>query len=423
MNTTSYLLTSLFLAQAGLLSAQTGASAPGSTRELLLAATDHTKDSRARCEAMKALGDSKDETVRYILTKAIMDPDAGVQSCASIIAGETRNPQAVDLLLKNVKGYLAAGSGEKSVIPRLAAINSIWALGEIGSKGIALELREFYRTPDTTLKINNLIGMGKQHGDAAAAAFIKSVALSPEEAGAVRAAAFEMLEEMGEKLTVPGLALSADIGIPPGDIIYSGGLTGEINEWVSPDLPVGHSGILVGTEAGNGRIYVLIGDCVPGFFTPPDVRNIKAWKNFTHQFKYPYYGNKTTSPAPTAEQRAKIVALSLELGTKGYKYDYTHISQKGPVKFDCVGYSEYIYESAGLNPTDNSYESGLGWPLTPWEQYSSLVSGKSRAVVVSPFPPASEVPAVPAEMLKKGLFGAAGEPAKANIIIEPEPAK
>ncbi len=423
MNTTGYLLASIFLAQAGLLSAQTNAPVPGSTRELLLAATDHTKDSRSRCEAMKALGDSKDETVRYILTKAIMDPDAGVQTCASIIAGETRNPQAVDLLLKNVKGYLASGAGEKAVKSRLAAINSIWALGEIGSKGIALELREFYRTPDTTFKINNLISMGKQHGDAAAAAFIKSVALSSAEAGAVRAAAFEMLEEMGKKLTVPGLALSVNIGIPPGDIIYSGGLTGEINEWVSPDLPVGHSGILVGTEARNGRIYVLIGDCVPGFFTPPDVRNIKAWKNFTHQFKYPYYGNKTTSPAPTAEQRAKIVALSLELGTKGYKYDYTHISQKGPVKFDCVGYSEYIYESAGLNPTDNKYESGLGWPLTPWEQYSSLVPGKSQAVVPSPFPPASAVPAAPAEMLRKGPFGAAVEPAEVKTDIAPDPAR
>lgn len=57
------------------------------------------------------------------------------------------------------------------------------------------------------------------------------------------------------------------------------------------------------------------------------------------------------------------------MGKKGLTYSDTHGSQKGPLKFDCVGYTEYLYEAAGLNPTDNSYETGWGWPLTPWEQF------------------------------------------------------
>ena len=110
---------------------------------------------------------------------------------------------------------------------------------------------------------------------------------------------------------------------------------------------------------------------MPNNFKPGGVRNIYSWKNFTHQYMYPYYGNRTTATKPTAEQRERLVKLGLELGAKGLKYSNTHFSQKGPLLFDCVGYIEYIYEQIGLNPTDDSYEYGAGWPLTPWEQFAA----------------------------------------------------
>jgi hypothetical protein len=55
------------------------------------------------------------------------------------------------------------------------------------------------------------------------------------------------------------------------------------------------------------------------------------------------------------------------------RYDGNHVNQKGKWfgsywEFDCVGFTERIYEDIGLNPTSNSYESGWGWPLTPGEQ-------------------------------------------------------
>jgi hypothetical protein len=72
----------------------------------------------------------------------------------------------------------------------------------------------------------------------------------------------------------------------------------------------------------------------------------------------------------------------------GYKvrYDGNHFNQKGKWfsgsggywEFDCVGFTERIYEDIGVNPTNNSYESGWGWPLTPGEQRDS-----SNVVVTS----------------------------------------
>ena len=135
---------------------------------------------------------------------------------------------------------------------------------------------------------------------------------------------------------------------------------------------MGHAGLFIGTEAKDGKIKVVIADCVPDFFKPGGVRNIDSWHNFTHDFMYPYYGSRTTPVKPTPEQRERIAKLAIEMGNKGLTYSDTHFSQKGPVKFDCVGYTEFLYEAVGLNPTENSYETGWGWPLTPWEQFIAV---------------------------------------------------
>ncbi|HAT72339.1 MAG TPA: hypothetical protein DCS63_05940 [Elusimicrobia bacterium] len=278
-------------------------------------------------------------------------------------------------LLGNVEKYLAAARGpyEDDIKARLKAIDSIWALGEIGDPKLMSKLSEFYSESDDVLRVNLIISMGKiSKGDGKAGPFLLKVAASTEETEPVRAVAFEMLEKIGYPSSITNLARSRHTGIEKGDIVYTGGMLGSMAGWVSPDLPVGHSGLFLGTEVNNGRINILVTDCIPNYFTPGGVRNIRSWYHFTHHFFYPYYGNRTTPVKPTPVQRKQLVDLGYKLGGLGLRYNNTHLTQKGPVSFDCVGYTEYIYEQVGLNPTDNSYETGAGWPLTPWEQFIAL---------------------------------------------------
>lgn len=280
---------------------------------------------------------------------------------------------AVKALLANVETYQASqgdrGPYENNLKARLKAIDSIWSLGEIGDPRLMSSLAKFYSEADDVVKMNLLISMGKLKNNQRSGPYIFGVAASPRESEVVRAVAFEMLEHIGYPSTVINLARSRDTGIEKGDLIYTGGIIGTIGSWGNPDLPIGHAGVFIGTEVKDGKINVVIADCVPNNFKPGGVRNIYSWKNFTHQFMYPYYGNRTTPVKPTPEQREQIVKKGLELGKKGLKYTNTHIPQKGPEVFDCVGYVEYLYEQAGLNPTEDKYEFGWGWPLTPWEQF------------------------------------------------------
>jgi hypothetical protein len=282
---------------------------------------------------------------------------------------------AVDSLLANIENYQEPlgnkGPYENNLKARLKAIDSIWTLGEIGDPRLMGKLSKFYSEADDVVKVNLIISMGKLKKNQKSGPYIFDIAASAQENAVVRAVAFEMLEHIGYPSTVLSLTPSKNAGIEKGDIIYTGGIIGTIGSWGNPDLPIGHAGLFAGTEIKNGRINIIITDCVPNNFKPGGVRNIYSWKNFTHQYMYPYYGNRTTTPRPTAEQRERLVKLGLELGAKGLKYSNTHFSQKGPLLFDCVGYIEYIYERTGLNPTDDSYESGAGWPLTPWEQFAA----------------------------------------------------
>ena len=393
---------------------------------LLTEALNQDKDTAYRCAAIEALASSKDEAVALALTAAINDPNPGVQLCAARVAGEAKNSAAVDALVANIESYSyrsdTRGPYENNLQARLKAINSIWSLGEIGNSKVMDKLAKFYSDSDDVIRINLIISMGKLQNSSKAGPYIKAIAASATETAVVRAAAFEMLEETGQESALPGLTPSRSDGIEKGDIIYTGGIVGSIGAWLTPDLPIGHAGIFAGTATGNGRIYVVIADCVPDNFKPVGgVRNINSFKNFTHQFKFPYYGNRTSKTRPTAAQREKIVALALKLGTtKGLHYSQSHASQKGHVDFDCVGYTEYLYEQAGLNPTDNSRETGLGWPLTPWEQFEATVPNTTHT---SRSMDASQTMITPSnnavEMLKNGLFGETGELAEPDTQITP----
>ena len=298
---------------------------------------------------------------------------------------------AVDALLANIENYQYAarnvnkGPYEDNLKARLKAIDSIWSLGEIGDPRLMSKLSKFYTEADDVIKMNLMISMGKLKNNSKAGPYLFNVAANSQETEVVRSVAFEMMDHIGYPSTVINLTPSKNTGIEKGDLIYTGGITGSISGWFSPDLPIGHAGLFAGTETKNGKISVVIADCVPDNFKPGGVRNIYSWNNFTHHFMYPYYGNRTTPVKPTAAQRERLVKLALETGKKGYKYSDTHASQKGPTEFDCVGYTEYLYEQVGLNPTENSYETSWGWPLTPWEQFIAVKPNlPAQSVIILP---------------------------------------
>ncbi len=349
------------------------ASDSKSATNLLAEALRTDKDSGYRCSAIEALGASKDSAIAKGLAGLLTELDPTVRDCAIRSAGESKNEFAVEPLLFTVEVYMNSGVGrhsyEDNMKARLKAINAIWSLGEIGEPKLMANLAKFYSQADDVIKMNLLISMGKLKKNEKAGPYLFNIAASAQETEAVRSMAFEMMDYIGYPSAMTNLAPSKNPGIEKGDLIYSGGITGTISGWVSPDLPIGHAGLFAGSEIKDGKIKVTIADCVPDFFKPGGVRNVHSWEDFTHKFIYPYYGNRTTPVKPTADQRERLVRLALKLGTKGYKYSDTHFSQKGPTEFDCVGYTEYLYEQVGLNPTDNSYETGLGWPLTPWEQF------------------------------------------------------
>ena len=322
---------------------------------------------------------------------------------------EASRAAAVDALLANIETYQAAaaspnkGPYEDNLKARLKAIDSIWSLGEIGDPRLMGKLSKFYTEADDVIKMNLLISMGKLKSNTKAGPYLFDIAANVQESEVVRSVAFEMLEHIGYPSTVINVQRSAKVGIEKADLIFTGGITGTISGWVSPDLPIGHAGLFVGTEVKNGKIKVVIADCVPDNFKPGGVRNIDSWNNFTHHFMYPYYGHRTTPVKPTAAQRERIAKLAIAMGKKGLTYSDTPASQKGPLKFDCVGYTEFLYEAVGLNPTENSYETGWGWPLTPWEQFIAVkpaaaskpagalivtnqsVAGPSQAIITNGF--------------------------------------
>jgi antitoxin component of RelBE/YafQ-DinJ toxin-antitoxin module len=298
---------------------------------------------------------------------------------------------AVNELLANIENYQASsrlgnkGPYENDLKARLKAIDSIWSLGEIGDPRLMSKLGSFYGQADDVIKMNLLISMGKLENNTKAGPYLFDIAADTRETEVVRSVAFEMLEHIGYPSTVINVARSKEVGIEKADLIYTGGITGSISGWFSSDLPIGHAGLFVGTEVKDGKIRVIITDCVPDNFKPGGVRNIDTWSNFTHHFMYPYYGNRTTAVKPTAAQRDAIAKLGLEMGKKGLTYNDTHVTQKGPVKFDCVGYTEYLYEAIGINPTEDSFETGWGWPLTPWEQFISLKPNtKPQGAIIVP---------------------------------------
>lgn len=324
------------------------------------------------CAGVKSLAAGSDKASAQSLADLVNDPDPDVQSCAIRAAGESKNKFAAEALLANVENYQASrdakGAYEDDLNARIKALDSIWALGEIGDPKVMGRLLKLFDTSDDVVKINMAIGAGKtKSGDASK--FLYELAGKTDESNVVRAAAYEMLGEIRAK--APAARLSAKDGMEKGDLIYTGGIFGIPQGWIK-ETPVGHAGLYGGTEVKDGKIVVVIYDCVPDNFKPyGGVRKIYSFYNFTHHTMYAFYGNRVTKTRPTPAQRDLIIKAAR--AKLGHHYSDTHFSQKGPEDFDCVGYTEYAYEAAGLNPTPNNQETGWGWPLTPAEQFAATV--------------------------------------------------
>lgn len=191
------------------------------------------------------------------------------------------------------------------------------------------------------------------------------------------------MNKISKKVLITILAATFSAGlqkasaIEKADILYTGGHPGIPLAWIN-HLPIGHTAIFVGTKKENGRVVAEMVDSIPNSEKHGGIRK-SNWRRFTCNFRYPYYGNRTTSPKPAKEQRDLIVEAALS--KVGGKYGVTHLFQKGPKTYDCVGISEYAYESVGLNPTPDKLETGWGWPLTPAEQFANTIANHPGAGV------------------------------------------
>lgn len=343
-------------------------------RMMLGDAMDPSRDPGYRCSVIDILGSASDDSVRKELASSALDADPGVRVCATRQLGLQKNEHAVPLLVANIEAYLG-GSGNKGAYEddfraRMSALNSVWALGEISNSKVLGELQRLYAAADELFRMNIAFSAGRQDASRSAS-FLRRIAGSADETEIVRSAAFEMLDRLGRADGLSTAPSSAPSAVRKADLLYTGGIVGTVSDWFSDMLPLGHAGIYGGTRVEDGKILPVIYDCVPNHFTPGGVRTV-GWYNYTHHMKFPVYAIKTSKAPPTDRQRAAIIRAAL--APQGKEYSDSHLSQKGPDAFDCVGYTEYAYEAAGINVTPDDYETGWGWPLTPAEQYDFAVN-------------------------------------------------
>ncbi len=304
-------------------------SAAGEFEPLKTASGFHAGD---RAPASASI--DSDNSKQALLRKIIEDTANVLDNAAAVSAGlklrVERDIPSEDVLFRFLEagaGKIVIGETAEFLENKLMIIDAVWALGEIGDTGSARRLAEFCPTADNTVKLNIEAALSK-------------------------------IKSGGD---IPKPCFPDPSAIIPGDLLFRKGYVGTFNP-VTGDDPVGHAGIYIGFENDQPMVIdagLIMRKITLNFF-------IRDW---------PYYGNRTTFPAPDQPQRKMIIDFAA--AQIGKPYDMLHSTQKGPEKFDCVGLTEAAYEYAGLNPTPDNLESGAGWPLTPYEQYShTLPSGK-----------------------------------------------
>jgi len=131
--------------------------------------------------------------------------------------------------------------------------------------------------------------------------------------------------------------------IEPGDIVYSDteGIWSGIGYSSAKKrfgIGVGHAGIYIGKKNGVDMVIHCAEYCGVDEITLEDFPGKSIYK-----------GARTTIPAPTPEQRQKI--LKFAKNNLGKDCGYIPWKKKGPEYFDCTGFTEAAYEYAGLDPT------------------------------------------------------------------------
>ncbi|MBI4656707.1 MAG: HEAT repeat domain-containing protein [Elusimicrobia bacterium] len=376
------------------------------------------------CSNIRKLAGSGNPSDLERIAESILSTNEAIKSCAIQAIREQKGPYAVDKLLDNIDDYVRdqkhKGAYEENLKKKLKAIDSIWALGEIGDPIVMSSLLNFYDESDETVRMNIIISIGK-FKTKGARNILEILIKSSNETVVIKSMAFEMLDEMKGSPENLIMAQPSPSSIRSGDLIYSGGLTGA-PLIITGELPVGHAGIFAGTEIENGKITPVIADCVPNWFKPyGGVRKIIKWKHFLHNYKYPFYGNRTLKMPPDEKQRQDIVQIALQMAAAGFKYTEKHLQQKGPELYDCVGFTEAVYERAGMNPTPNEKESGWGWPLTVAEQFESTVSNSLIPPTTIPMPEILLAEPNPAkEYMKPFEFNETGFTFPSQAVVSPE---
>ncbi len=151
--------------------------------------------------ALAAAVSASNQDKAYLKAAMLLGSAKGELSiCLSKTAGDTKNPYASRYLENSIEDFLynSDKSGEKDIKKKIAAINSIWALGEIGSPAVMKKLESYYNSSDEVLRINIIFSMGKLKNKKGLP-YIKKIAFNPLESDAVRSAAYEMIDELEGK--------------------------------------------------------------------------------------------------------------------------------------------------------------------------------------------------------------------------------
>ncbi|GAB4031474.1 MAG: hypothetical protein Fur0012_08730 [Elusimicrobiota bacterium] len=153
-----------------------------------------------RCSLGEAISRTGSDRAQRKIAGLLSGADSDLAICLSRIAGESKNPYAMAALSGNIEDFVynSDRSGERDVKKKIAAINSIWALGEIGSEKVMDKLEKYYNGSDETLRINIIFSMGKLK-DARVLPYLSKIAGNEKESEAVRSAAYEMIDELGGK--------------------------------------------------------------------------------------------------------------------------------------------------------------------------------------------------------------------------------
>ena len=159
------------------------------------------KSSNYRCALIDALSSSEDSDISGKMAEHINSGNDAIRLCASKSAGQNNSEAAIDALFNNIDNYtrqaytmqLTKGHYEENLKKKLAVIDSIWALGEIGNPIIIKRLTELYNKSDEVLKVNIVISIGKTK-TAKAIKILKDIANSATEAPILRATAWEMID-------------------------------------------------------------------------------------------------------------------------------------------------------------------------------------------------------------------------------------